>query len=273
MDYIEMHAHMVSRTTDDYTQMALMGCAAITEPAFWAGWDRSTADGFDDYFRQLTEFEPKRAARFGIKHYTWLCLNPKEGEERDLARAVVRRIPKYLDHANVLGIGEIGLNRVTRNEIETFKDHVALALEHNQMILIHTPHLEDKHKGTRAIIQALQSFPNMDPARVSIDHAEEHTIEMILDNGFWTGLTLYPQTKVSVARAVDIIEMHGADRVYVDSACDWGHSVPAAVPRFVMEMRRRGHADSLARQIVWDNPIAFLGQCPKFEPPVSAHAV
>ena len=29
---------------------------------------------------------------------------------------------------------------------------------------------------------------------------------MILDNGFWTGLTLYPVTKVSPGRAVDMIE-------------------------------------------------------------------
>ena len=54
MKYIDHHAHMVSRTTDDYAQMALTGCVAVTEPAFWAGWDRSTADGFEDYFRQLT---------------------------------------------------------------------------------------------------------------------------------------------------------------------------------------------------------------------------
>ena len=64
MKYIDHHAHMVSRTTDDYQQMALTGCVAVTEPAFWAGWDRSTADGFDDYFRQLTEFEPRRAAQY-----------------------------------------------------------------------------------------------------------------------------------------------------------------------------------------------------------------
>ncbi len=68
--------------------------------------------------------------------------------DRDLAREVLRRIPKYLDRPNVLGIGEIGLNRVTRNELATFRDHVELALEHDQMIHVHTPHLEDKYKGT-----------------------------------------------------------------------------------------------------------------------------
>ena len=77
MNYIDHHAHMVSRTTDDYQQMALTGCVAVTEPAFWAGWDRSGADGFEDYFRQLTEFEPARAAQYRIQHYTWMAMNPR----------------------------------------------------------------------------------------------------------------------------------------------------------------------------------------------------
>ncbi len=100
MRYIDLHAHMVSRSTDDYVQMALTGCVAVTEPAFWAGWDRSSADGFEDYFRHLTDFEPKRAAVYGIRHFAWLCLNPKEGEDRQLAREVLRRIPRYLELAD-----------------------------------------------------------------------------------------------------------------------------------------------------------------------------
>lgn len=264
MRYIDLHAHMVSRTTDDYQQMALTGCAAVTEPAFWAGWDRSSADGFEDYFRQLTTFEPSRAAQYGIQHYTWLCLNPKEGEDRELAREVLRRIPPFLDHPNVLGIGEIGLNRVTRNEIETFRDHVALALEHGQMIHIHTPHLEDKYKGTRTIIDLLLEFQGLEPGRVMIDHAEEHTADIILGNGFWTGLTLYPQTKVSPERAIDLVEVHGPDRICVASACDWGPSVPTAVPHFALAMRRRGHPESLIHRVIYENPARFLGQSPKF---------
>ena len=43
MEYIDLHAHMVSRTTDDYRAMAMSGCVAVTEPAFWAGYDRHPA--------------------------------------------------------------------------------------------------------------------------------------------------------------------------------------------------------------------------------------
>ncbi len=111
MKYIDHHAHMVSRTTDDYQQLALTGCVAVTEPAFWAGWDRSCGDSVEDYFRQLTEFEPRRAAQYGVQHYTWLAINPKEADDRELSRDVLQRIPKFLDRPTVLGIGEIGLNR------------------------------------------------------------------------------------------------------------------------------------------------------------------
>ena len=264
MHYIDPHAHMVSRTMDDYHAMALAGCVAVTEPAFWAGWDRSTAAGFDDYFRQLTEFEPARAAQLHIRHYCWLCLNPKEGHDRSLAGAVLARIPGYLDRPTVLGVGEIGLNKNTRNELATFEDHVELAVAHEQLILIHTPHLEDKKKGTRLMIDALRAHAGVDPARVWIDHAEEHTIRMILDAGFWAGITLYPTTKATPARAADMIEIHGAERVIVSSACDWGVAAPMGVPTFALELRRRGRRESHIRRIVYDNPCAFLGQCAKF---------
>jgi predicted metal-dependent TIM-barrel fold hydrolase len=264
MRYIDHHAHMVSRTTDDYQQLALTGCVAVTEPAFWAGWDRSTADGMEDYFRQLTEFEPQRAAQYRIQHYTWMAMNPKESDDRALSREVLSRIPKFLDRPTVLGIGEIGLNRITRNEIDTYTEQVELALRHRQLILIHTPHLEDKLKGTRISVDVLRSFPTLEPERVLVDHAEEHTLRTILDHGYWVGLTLYPQTKVSAQRAADMIERFGIERICVAGACDWGPSDPIAVPRFIMEMRRRRHSEDLIHQLVYENPVRFLSQSPKF---------
>jgi len=268
MQYIDMHAHMISRTTDDYRAMAMTGCVAITEPAFWAGWDRSTPECFEDYFRQITDFEAARAADVGIRHYAWLCINPKEGHDRTMAKEVIARIPKFLDHPTVLGVGEIGLNKNTTNELATFRDHVNLAMEHDQLILIHTPHLEDKKKGTRLIIDALLADSRVDPRRVLIDHTEEHTIEMVLDAGFWAGLTLYPVTKATPARAADLVEQFGPQRMVVSSACDWGDSAPMGVPTFVLEMRQRGHDESLIHRIVFENPTSFLSQCPKFEIPL-----
>jgi predicted metal-dependent TIM-barrel fold hydrolase len=262
--YIDPHIHMVSRTTDDYRRMALAGCVAVTEPAFWAGFDRSSPQGFYDYFRQLTEWEPQRAAQHGIRHYSWICINPKEAEDVGFAREVMRLIPEFLGRPNVLGIGEIGLNKNSRNELVVFEEHLDLAALHRQLVLVHTPHLEDKLKGTRLIIDAIRSDGRIDPGRVLIDHVEEHTVEMVLNAGFWAGMTLYPDTKCTPQRAADIIEMYGQERIWINSAGDWGHSDPLAVPRARQEMARRGHSGATIERISFDNPRTFLSQCPKF---------
>lgn len=264
MRYIDPHIHMVSRTTDDYQRMALAGCVAITEPAFWAGFDRSGVQGFHDYFTQLTVTEPARAAHYGIAHHCWLCINPKEADDPGFAREVISIIPDFLDRPGVLGIGEIGLNKNTRNELAILEEQIALAAEHDRLILVHTPHLEDKVKGTRLIMDAIARNAAIDPGRVLIDHVEEHTVGMVLDRGFWAGMTLYPETKCTPQRAADIIEMYGSERLWINSAGDWGPCDPLAVPRCQLEMKRRGHTPETIETISFHNPLRFLSQSGRF---------
>jgi len=168
--------------------------------------------------------------------------------------------------------GSVPISQVAEPQVprSVAADSMELAIAHQQLILIHTPHLEDKYKGTHISVEVLRRYPAIDPRRVMVDHAEEHTIEMILDQGFWAGLTLYPQTKISPQRAADLIEKYGPERICVAGACDWGASDPIAVPRFAMEMRRRRHSEAIIQQIVFDNPVRFLGQSPKFKVPSSA---
>ncbi len=265
MYYIDPHIHMVSRVTDDYETLAKMGCVAMSEPAFWAGFDRGTVEGFRDYFRQLTEFEPKRAAWYGVRHYTWLCINAKEAENVRLAREVIALAAEMLDTPGVLGIGEIGLNKNTRNEAIVFLEHVDLAMKTNEQILIHTPHLEDKYQGTRMILDMLTDDRRIDRSRVLVDHVEEHTIREVLDRGFWAGMTLYPVSKCTPERAVDMVELYGPERLLVNSAGDWGPSKPTAVPDFILAMRLRGHPESLIRRMVYDNPLQFFRQSRGFD--------
>src|SRR6059058_3384373 len=242
MNYIDPHIHMISRVTDDYHRMAQCGCVAVSEPAFWAGFDRGCAEGFRDYFRHLTEVE-----------------------NVSLSRDVIALIPEFLDRPNVLGIGEIGLNKNTRNEATVFQEHVDLAMKTNELILIHTPHLEDKYKGTRMIIDMLKNDRRVRPERVCVDHVEEHTLRLALDGGFWCGMTLYPTTKCTPERAADIIEMVGTDRIMVNSAGDWGKSNPLAVPEFIQEMKRRGHGEDIIRKVVYDNPLKFFRQSQRWQ--------
>jgi hypothetical protein len=251
---------MISRITDDYVRMARAGCVAVSEPAFWAGFDRGSAEAFRDYFRHLTDFEPKRAAKYGIHHMCWLCINAKEAENVALSREVIAVIPEFLERPGVLGIGEIGLNKNTRNEVTIFEEQVDLAMRTDSLILVHTPHLEDKYKGTRMILDVLKADPRVRPERVLIDHVEEHTIRPALEAGFWVGMTLYPVTKCTPERAVDMIGQYGLDRITVNSAGDWGESNPMNVPDFIRAMRARGHEEAAIQHVVYDNPLEFFSK-------------
>jgi predicted metal-dependent TIM-barrel fold hydrolase len=247
--------------------MTMAGCEAVCEPAFWAGFDRSSPQGFYDYFCQLTEHEPKRAAKFGLPHFSWLCINPKESEDVGLAKEVIALIPKFLDRPGVLGIGEIGLNKNSRNELRVLEMHVQLAAQHQQLVLVHTPHLEDKLKGTRLILDVIRNESRIEPGRVIIDHVEEHTIQPVLDTGMWAGMTLYPESKCSPPRAIDMVEVYGNERLWMNCACDWGVSDPLAVPKTALEMKRRGHTAEAIDKLVFQNPRRFLGQSGRFSVP------
>jgi predicted metal-dependent TIM-barrel fold hydrolase len=78
-------------------------------------------------------------------------------------------------------------------------------------------------------------------------------------------MTLYPITKCTPERAVDIIEMVGTDRIMANSAGDWGKSNPLAVPEMIQEMKRRGHAEEAILKVVYDNPLAFFRQSARWQ--------
>ena len=53
--FIDPHAHMVSRTTDDYEAMAAAGIVALVEPAFWVGQPRTFVGTYVDYLSSLVD--------------------------------------------------------------------------------------------------------------------------------------------------------------------------------------------------------------------------
>ena len=148
--------------------------------------------------------------------------------------------------------------------MKILEKHIQLAADYDQLVLVHTPHLEDKLKGSRLILDALKNHSKIKPERVIIDHVEEHTIDLVLDAGFWAGMTLYPESKCSPQRAIDMLEQRKAERIWMNSACDWGVSDPLAVPKTMLEMRKRGWNEQSIQRVAFENPVAFMGQSDKF---------
>ncbi|GAA3804274.1 TatD family hydrolase [Streptomyces phyllanthi] len=257
MRIFDPHIHMTSRTTDDYEAMYAAGVRAVVEPSFWLGQPRTSVDSFTDYFDALLGWEPYRAAQFGIQHRCTIALNPKEANDPRCA-AVLDVLPRYLAKDRVVAVGEIGYDSMTPEEDEALARQLALAVEFELPVLVHTPH-RDKAVGTRRTLDVVRES-GIPPERVLVDHLNELTVGLVADSGCWMGFSVYPDTKMSEDRMVRILQEHGTGRKLVNSAADWGRSDPLKTRKTADAMLAGGFDDDAVDEVMWRNPVAFYGQ-------------
>lgn len=258
MMFIDPHAHMISRTTEDYEAMAAAGVVALIEPAFWIGQPRTNVGSYEDYLSHILGFERFRAGQFGIRHYCTIGLNSKEANNEALAEAVMEILPRFATKEGVVAIGEIGYDEQSTLEDKYFRAQLELARELELPVMIHTPH-RDKKRGTSRSMDVCDEH-GMDPSMVVVDHNNEETVAETLQRGYWAGFSIYPSTKMGNARMVEILKQYGAERVIVNSACDWGISEPLAVAKTAQLALDSGVSQDVVHKACYANALAAYGQ-------------
>jgi predicted metal-dependent TIM-barrel fold hydrolase len=171
-------------------------------------------------------------------------------------------LPLFLAKEGVVAVGEIGYDDQTPVEDRYYRAQIALALELDMLVMVHTPHRDKKAGTTRSMDVAVEM--GMPPHRMIIDHNNEETVREVLDRGFWAGFTLYPNTKMGSERMVEIARQYGPERILIDSSADWGVSDPLAVPRTAQMMLDRGIPLAHVQAICYDNALAAYGQSGQF---------
>jgi predicted metal-dependent TIM-barrel fold hydrolase len=258
MKFIDPHVHMISRTTDDYEAMRQAGVVAVIEPAFWLGQPRTDAASMLDYFSTIVGWERFRAKQFGVRHYCTIGLNAKEANNEGLAEDVMELLPRFANKEGVVAIGEIGYDDMTDLEEKYFHQQLELAKKMDKLVLIHTPH-RNKKQGTIRSMDLCEEH-GLDPSKVIVDHNNEETVKDVLDRGYWTAFTIYPGTKMGNERMVEIVKQYGTDRIFIDSAADWGKSDPLGVPKTAQLMGKRGIAKEDIKKVCYQNALDAYGQ-------------
>ncbi|MEU9688975.1 TatD family hydrolase [Amycolatopsis japonica] len=256
MRIFDPHIHMSSRTTDDYEAMYAAGVRALVEPAFWLGQPRTGVGSYTDYFDALIGWERFRAAQFGIRHHCTIALNPKEAND-PRCREVLDVLPRYLAKDGVVAVGEVGYDSMTKEEDEVFSQQLAMALEHDLPVLVHTPH-RDKLEGTKRTLDVVREA-GVAPERVVVDHLNEVTVKLVKDSGAWMGFSIYPDTKMDEHRMVEILRQYGLDQMIVNSAADWGRSDPLKTAKTGQAMLDGGFTEADVDKVLWQNPVDFYG--------------
>ena len=124
--------------------------------------------------------------------------------------------------------------------------------------MIHTPHRDKKRGTTRSMDVCIEH--GLDPSMVIVDHNNEETVREVLDRGFYAAFSIYPSTKMGNARMVDILLEYGAERIIVDSACDWGISEPLGVAKTAKLALQRGVPEEHVRLVCYQNALDAYGQ-------------
>ncbi|WP_322759252.1 TatD family hydrolase [Frankia sp. Cr2] len=262
MRIFDPHIHMTSRTTDDYEAMYAAGVRALVEPAFWLGQPRTSIGSFVDYFDGLLGWEPFRAAQFGIAHHCTIALNPKEAND-PRCKPVLDLLPRYLVKDRVVAVGEIGFDSMTSDEERAFATQLALAVEHDLPVLVHTPH-RDKAAGTLRSLEIIGAS-GIAPERVVLDHLNEVTVGLVAGTGCWMGFSIYPDTKMDPDRMVRILTEYGTEQMLVNSAADWGRSDPLRTRATGEAMLAAGFDADDVETLLWRNPVTFYGQSGRLE--------
>jgi hypothetical protein len=95
---------------------------------------------------------------------------------------------------------------------------------------------------------------------VLVDHLNEVTVATVKDSGCWMGFSIYPETKMSPPRMVEILKEYGPERVLVNSAADWGKSDPLLTVATGEAMIEAGFSADDVDRVLWRNPVEFYGQ-------------
>jgi len=262
--FIDPHIHMYSRTTDDYEKMILSGIKTVIEPSFWLGQARTSSKTLIDYWDYLINFERTRAKEFGINHYCAISVNPKEANNSQLASESLNVMNDYLSKEGVVAVGEIGFDMITKEEEKVFTQQLMMAEELKMPVIIHTPHI-NKVEGTKKTFDIIKNC-NATESRIIIDHNTEETIELSLSSDVMVGITVYPYTKVSPIRAVNMLKKYGTDRILINSSADWGTSDPLSVPRTAIQMEKDGFSKTEIDKLLFHNPNNFFKQSKNYIP-------
>ena len=247
--FIDPHAHMISRTTDDYEAMARAGVVAVIDRrSGLASRARASAPisiTFDDHrLRAL----PRRPVR--IRHYCTVYSNPEEAKAQALAEGA--RPCRAWPPARASAVGELGYDEQTEREDRSFRAD-RTRQTYDLPIMIHTPH-RDKKRGT------LQDHGcprlSLRPRRV-VDYNNEETVWRC-----WTAAI--GRRSRSIREPGCRQRAHDRDRaglragsIIVDSACD--RARPTCGPQDGRAHAGAGHPAAAIRQVTYANAPPLYG--------------
>ncbi len=264
MFLIEPNIHVSSRTTDDYEKMYDAGIRVVVEPSHWLGSPRRYAGSFFDNFRQILEFETARAAQYGIDHFACLGINATEAQNRRLVDEVLAGMGEYLSHHKCVGIGEIGLRKITENEIYAFRRQLMLAEEMSLPVMVCLP--DENSEIAAYAVHDIITAEGFNQNSILIDNNTEDSLSILKSTDCFFGLTINRYSKMEPGRVGEILKKFGSDRIMLSSSADWAASDPLSLPTTLDYLSAHGFPVDVLRLLCRHNTEKFFSRNVRWKP-------
>lgn len=248
---IDTHMHADARSGEDFKEMYLAGIdCAITCSYYPYKIPNDTV--LLNHLNRILELDTKRAREHGLDLRVALGIHPTNSNVNP--EIIFENLYKWIESEQIIAIGEIGLEDLTDNEIEIFKQQLDIASETDSKVIIHTPR-KNKLEVLRVILDILPQ--HIDENQAVIDHINPNVIEEVIDTGCMLGLTVQPQ-KMDKLEAISILDKYGFDKFLINSDISNKPSDPLSVPKTIRELKKQGYKQSEIDKVSHRNAERFF---------------
>ena len=259
MRIIDPHLHTDRMKGKDLETLSIAGVeAGILPTPHLLPWLVS-ADTLFRIWDNFLDFQIKHPKSLGIDMKVTLGV-PFYGLEHEAIDKSLKKLPEYLKHENVIGLGEIGLDAGIDDEVKLFRTHLNIAMEHDMPIIVHTPTpLEPQASIVLDQIVNVIKEENFPIGRAILDHTGMNTLKARLDSGAMVGLSIcYDKLSPDDAAEIVLENLPKRDQILINSEFGWSGEGYFSVPRAVLSMRRLGLKREEIEKVTWDNPKKFF---------------
>ncbi len=252
MRIFDAHTHVDTRGFTDLQTLALFGVEGLVTCAHDV-MPFSCQDTLFDHFARLLDFDCKRLRANAITPYVALGIHPRGVPKRGV-NEVLDRLPEFLALDPVVAVGEIGLQSGGDEERSIFRAQLEIAKNMGLPCIVHTPE-SDKDTVTEKILTIIDQV-GIDKSAVLIDHVNEKNFPIVRDSGCWIGFTVQVG-KLTEARAADLIESSDRNHCVLDSDLASASLELLALPKAVLELRKRGFPREDIEKVAFENACRF----------------
>jgi len=248
---IDTHMHADARSGEDFKEMYLAGIdCAITCSYYPYKIPNDTV--LLNHLNRILELDTKRALEHGLDLKVALGIHPTNSNVKP--DIIFENLYKWIESGQIIAIGEIGLEDLTKNEIDIFKQQLDIASETDSKVIIHTPR-KNKQEVLKVILDILPQHINENHA--VIDHINPNVIEEVIDTDCMLGLTVQPQ-KMDKFEAISILDKYGFDKFVINSDISNKPSDPLSVPKTIRELKKQGYKQSEIDKVSHRNAERFF---------------